>query len=96
MPFAPLLWAIVSWFTRTVVLKFVIMGIIYIIVSQLTPLIITFISGFVSPAGLTTVFSAIPSGVWFFLDFFALDVGLPLVISAYATRFMIRRIPFIG
>jgi hypothetical protein len=31
-----------------------------------------------------------------FLDFFALGYGVPLMISAYVTRFLIRRLPVIG
>ena len=64
--------------------------------AELTPLIIEYLGSLISPGGLTAAFSGIPAGVWFFLDFFALDVGLPLMITAHVSRFLIRRIPFIG
>lgn len=81
---------------REVVLKFLIMGAVFIVVSELTPLVLEYLGAFISPNGLTAAFSGVPPGVWFFLDFFALDVGLPLLISAHISRFLIRRIPFIG
>ena len=91
-----LLWPIVVWLLRTVVLQFIIMGICVVLVTQLMPVVLNYISTFVSPGGLTAVFSNIDPGVWYWLDFFALDYGLPLIISAYCARFLIRRIPFIG
>lgn len=86
----------VSWLFRQVVIKFVVMAVIFIVVAELTPLVIEHLGSFVSPGGLTAAFSGIPAGVWYFLDFFALDVGLPLMISAHVSRFLIRRIPIIG
>ena len=47
-------------------------------------------------ANLTSTFTGLDPGVWFFLDFFALGYGVPLMISAYITRFLIRRLPVIG
>lgn len=96
MPFAAVLWTMISWMFREVVLKFIIMGVVFVIVAELTPLVLGYLGNFISPNGLTSAFSGVPSGVWFFLDFFALDVGLPLLISAHISRFLIRRIPFIG
>jgi len=81
---------------RTVVLQFVVMGVVLVIVSKLMPIALGYVASFVSPGGLTAAFSGLPPSVWFFLDFFALDVGLPLILSAYVARFLIRRIPFIG
>lgn len=91
-----LLWPIVVWLLRTVVLQFVIMGICLVLVTQLMPVVINYIAPFVTPGGLTSVFSNIDPGVWYWVDFFQLEFGLPLIISAYVARFLIRRIPFIG
>lgn len=41
-------------------------------------------------------FSSIPPSVWFFLDLFAVTAGVPMIITAFVTRFLIRRIPVIG
>lgn len=47
-------------------------------------------------AKLNDAFSGIPSGVWYWLDLFAIAEGAPMVVSALATRFLIRRLPIIG
>jgi hypothetical protein len=47
-------------------------------------------------SALTGAFGSIGSDVWYFMDLCAFSYGAPLVISAYATRFIIRRIPVIG
>lgn len=91
-----LIWSVVSWLLRSVVLQFVVMGVVMVLVTQLMPIALSYVSSFVSPGGLTAAFGGIPPGVWFFLDFFALETGVPLVISALVARFLIRRIPFIG
>ena len=45
---------------------------------------------------LTGALGGIPTAVWYFLDLFAFSQGLPIVLAAVATRFIIRRIPVIG
>lgn len=35
-------------------------------------------------------------GLWYFLNLFAFHIGIPMLISASVTRFIIRRIPVIG
>jgi hypothetical protein len=49
-----------------------------------------------SASALAGAFGGIGEGVWYFMDLCAFSYGVPLVISAYATRFIIRRIPVIG
>lgn len=96
LPLAGIAWSVGSWIVKDVVVKAVVLGAVFAIVSELAPLVIEYLGSFISPGGLTNAFAGIPSGVWFFLDFFALDVGLPLLISAHVARFLIRRIPVIG
>lgn len=40
--------------------------------------------------------AAIPSSVWFFASAANLDFGAGIIASAYAIRFLIRRLPVIG
>jgi hypothetical protein len=49
---------------------------------------------FVSNAG--SFFGSLPSGVIYFLNFFAIQEGMTMILAAYVLRFAIRRIPFIG
>ena len=90
--FAPFL----SWIFRVVVVKFVILTAVFAVLAVVVPKAIELIAPHLGTASLTSAFSGIDSGVWFYLDFFALSYGVPLVISAYVTRFLIRRLPFIG
>jgi hypothetical protein len=90
--FAPL----VSWIFRTVVIKFVVITALFSALALLIPMAVNYLTPYLAPQFLTTAFSGIGSGVWWFLDFFALDFGIPMLLSAYITRFLIRRIPLIG
>lgn len=91
-----LLWGVVKWIFDIIIIKFLVMGVLFIIVYELTPFVLEQLGGFVNPTGLTSVFTSIPPTVWFFMDFMALDVGLPLMLVAHVSRFLIRRIPVIG
>ncbi|MCL2875468.1 MAG: DUF2523 domain-containing protein [Betaproteobacteria bacterium] len=88
-------WAL-GWFVRDVVVKFLVFSGLYALLLLLVPLAVSFLGGFISSSSLNDIFSAIPAGVWFFLDLFRIDLALPLVISAYVARFLIRRLPVIG
>lgn len=90
--FAPFL----SWIFRGVVIKFVIMSALFALLTFLVPMAISFIAPYIGVTNLNNSFTGLGAGVWFFLDFFALGYGLPLMISAFVTRFLIRRLPIIG
>jgi hypothetical protein len=87
---------LVSWIFRGVVVKFVILTGIFGLMAIVIPYAITLIAPHIGVAGLTNTFAVIPSGVWWVLDLFNLAYGMPIVISAYVTRFLIRRLPLIG
>lgn len=87
---------LVSWIFRTVVIKFVILTAVFAVMAIVIPKAIELIAPFLGVTSLNTAFGGVGSGVWYFLDFFALDYGLPLLISAAVTRFLIRRLPIIG
>lgn len=91
-----ILWPIVSWIFREVVVKFVIFTALFALLAFLIPKAILIVSPWVNSSGLTSAFSGLGSGVWFFLDFFQLGFGVPLLLSAAVTRFLIRRMPVIG
>ena len=86
---------LVSWIFREVVIKFGTLAALFFLIEALMPRLLAQIAVW-TPAGITDAFSAMAPGVWWFLDKFALDVGVPLVISAHVTAFTIRRIPVIG
>ena len=90
-----LLWPLVSWLIRSVVVKFIVLGALFFAIEALMPRLIAQLVAW-SPSSLTSAFSGVAPGVWWFLDKFALDLGIPLALSAHATAFAIRRIPVIG
>ena len=91
-----LLWPIISWLLREVIVKFVVFAAVFAAVAFLVPYAITYLSSFIGTGSLTSAFSSLPAGVWYFLDLFRMDYGLPLCLSAYVSRFLIRRLPVIG
>lgn len=87
---------LISYLTRGVIVKFFTVGVIYYALSLLWPLMVSLVARFVDVGSLNSSLSSIPSGVWWVLGFFRIEVGLKLCISAWATRFLIRRLPVIG
>lgn len=45
---------------------------------------------------LSTDFGALPAGVLFFLNAMEVPTGIGIFVSAYALRFLIRRLPWVG
>lgn len=87
---------VVSWIFREVVIKFVVMSSLFALITLLVPVAVNYLTPWLNTGSLSSAFSGIPGSVWFFLDFFAINYGAPLMISAYVTRFLIRRLPVIG
>lgn len=82
-----------AWLLGSVVIKFVVLTALFIIVNEFGSLV----SGFMPSLGpLSTALGGIPASVWYFLDLFNVSTGIPMLLSAYASRFFIRRIPVIG
>jgi len=76
-------------------MKFLIFALVYVGITELLPLVI---SAFLpsGDAGLGAVFSTLPESVWWYLELFRLDLGVPALVSAWAGRFIIRRLPVVG
>lgn len=82
-----------GWIFRSIVIKFGVFFALYFIATGFIGLVTQLIP---SPNSLNGVLAGITSGTWYFLDAFKLPQGLSMVLAAYATRFLIRRIPVIG
>jgi len=96
MVVAPLLAPLIAWIFREVVIKFMVLSAVFAVVAVLVPVAISLIAPFINTAMLSNAFAGLPPGIWFFLDFFNLGFGLPLMIAAFVARFLIRRLPVIG
>ncbi len=74
-------------------IKFVVMIVLFVIFEALLSILWSLLPTWFNINGL---FNNIPAGAWFFLDMIGFDIGVPILISGWATRFLIRRIPVIG
>jgi len=92
----PFIASLLTWLLRDVVVKFVVFSAIFALVGFFVPRVVVLLGNFINPGGLSSAFSSIDSSVWYVLRFFSLDFGVPLVISAFISRFLIRRLPIIG
>ena len=91
-----ILYAVLGWILRQVVIKFVVIGAVYALLVLLVPMAVGYVGPFIGTGSLNSLFAAVPDSVYFFFYFFRLDVGLPLTISAFIAGFLIRRLPLIG
>lgn len=96
MLLAPLLAPVIGFLVREVIVKFIVFTAVFALVAYLVPKAVGYLSPFLGLGSLTSAFSGLGPGVWFFLDFFNLAFGVPLLISAFVARFLIRRLPVIG
>ncbi len=90
------LYLVGAWLVREVIIKASVIAGLYWLLVYLMPLVWSYVSGFVGVSGLSSLFNAVPDGVYWFLYALKFDVGLPLIISAYVSRFLIRRLPVVG
>jgi len=88
--------AVLSWVFRTIVVKFVVIAALFWLLTYLVPIVIGYVTPFIGTSNLTALFNAVPDGLFWFLLALRFDVGIPLLISAYIARFLIRRLPGVG
>lgn len=87
---------ILTWIFSTAVIKGVFLTIITALITLLFSLLWDFWPDWATPDFIKNSLNTIPSGMWWFLDLTNISFGMPLVMSALFTRFIIRRLPFIG
>lgn len=85
--------SVLTWVFRSVLVKFALFFALYFITSEFTGFIASLLP---KASALNGALSGITAGTWYFLDAFQLPMGLSLLVSAYTTRFIIRRLPVIG
>ena len=87
--------AVLMFVIRSVVVKFVLFFALFFITSEFIQVLIN--SGILpGAASISSSLGGIPATTWYFLDLFNVSSGIPIILSAYVTRFIIRRIPVIG
>ena len=78
---------------RSIIVKFVLYFALFFVVTEFIQVISPLLP---TATGLSNSLGGLPSGVWYFLDLFNVSYGIPTVVSAMTTRFLIRRLPVIG
>jgi hypothetical protein len=85
--------AAVGWLVKTVLVKFLLFTVMYLIVSAVCGVLISKLPG---PGDLNSALASWSPAMWYFADLTMWTQFFPGVISAYILRFAIRRIPFFG
>ena len=84
---------VLAWVVRSLLVKFVIFFGLYYITSEFIGFLVPLLP---TSSNLSGAMSGLTSATWYFLSVFNVQSGLSMVVSAYSTRFIIRRIPIIG
>jgi hypothetical protein len=84
---------VLAWVVRSVLVKFAVFFALYFVTTEFVSVITSLMP---TGSAVNGALSGITASTAYFLDVFALPSGLSLVVSAYVTRFIIRRIPVIG
>ncbi len=79
---------------QAAVVKFLVFGVIALIATELLPVIVTALIP--TTANLDSSIAGLDNTFFFYADVFMVFQGLSICLSALATRFIIRRIPFFG
>lgn len=90
-----LLTNIFGWVFRTIIIKFFLFTALFMVVSEFSTYLMTKFSAF-NPSALNSSLASLSPAMWYFIDLTMFSVGFPLIVSAYITRFAIRRIPLLG
>lgn len=87
------LFSALGFLLRSVLVKFAAFFALFFVTTEFIQLVVPMLPG---ASSLTSAFASQAPGVWFFLDLFKVGFGVSVCLSAYVTRFIIRRIPVIG
>jgi len=91
-----ILWSVVSWLLREVIVKFFIVAGVYVVITVMLPLMLDLLSPYLGVASLTQAFASLPPNLWFFLEVARLDVGLPSLLTVAVSLFILRRVPYLN
>lgn len=77
-------------------IKWAVLALLWYGGSVLVSLLLSLLPAWFDATSLSGLFAFMPPGAWYFWDYAQGDAGLSMLLSAAVTRFLIRRIPFIG
>lgn len=79
---------------KGIVAKFFLFSALFYVTTEFIPIIIDWFLP--KSTNLAELFGSLPDAIWYFLNLLQFPLGVPLMISAMLTRFIIRRLPIIG
>lgn len=88
------LFVIIGWLFKGPVIMFVLYWALFYVASEGIQYLMSQID--IGSASVKELFENIPEGMWWFIHLFKIPIGITMILSAYVTRFAIRRIPIIG
>ena len=87
------LFSFAGWFVKSATVKFFLYFGLFFLTTEFIQIIVPLLPG---ASDLASAFSSQAPGVWYVLDIFQVPLGVSLCLSAFVTRFIIRRLPVIG
>ena len=81
-----ILWAVLSWVLRQVVIKFVAIGAVYALLVIVVPMAVGFITPFISTTSLTSLFNQVPKHAFEGQSFERVQAGLNLGVASLPER----------
>jgi Protein of unknown function (DUF2523) len=85
--------SVLGFVFRSIIIKFVVYFALYFVCTEFISLLVPLLP---KASSMNNVFSKLSTAVWYFLDLFSFSQGIPIIFSAFVTRFVIRRLPVIG
>jgi len=84
---------ILAFVVRSIIVKFVVYFALFFVTTEFINVLSSML-----PTGdkLSQAFGGLGGDLWYFLNLFNIRAGIPLILSAWVTRFIIRRLPIIG
>ncbi|EFF3840439.1 DUF2523 domain-containing protein [Escherichia coli] len=83
------LYGVLGFLLRSVIVKFTVFFALYFIVQEFVPLILDMVN---RQLPLLALISSIPDSLKYFFSVFKVIDGINIILSAFVTRFIIRRI----
>lgn len=87
------LFSFAGWLFKSTIVKWAFYFALFFFCTEIIQLLTPLLPG---ASSLTSAFSGLPPGLWYFLDMFKVGFGVSACLGAYVTRFIIRRLPVIG
>lgn len=87
------LFSLAAWIFKSSIVKFATFFAFFFVTTEFVQLLMPLLP---TADLLSSLFSSLDPGIWWFLDLLKVDFGISSMLSSFAVRFIIRRIPVIG